>query len=504
MTYWLCSRGKLLDGADEKLALQAIHRIAKLPEDKARAIFLSGKPIRIKQVDSRETLEKTVVFLRKAGVDVFIHQQSGEAETSSKSIAKRGAAKERKPAPSAVVASEEKNKNNSPTTEVVTTKKSPHSKYLLAITTVIIALLAGMSGYGWYRLYTSESELVAHAGNTLADGKMATEVHGLNAGGQPLSGSWPSNVEGKGRVTKTLKGEVKPVDVYIADDFIHKEKIFDITDILAQTSITKETKSRPFEIMPEKIDIALWNNYAKLDFNGITFSEKDWWGMTSRIPVSAGITFSAAKGYIFHAPDSWNTSPKLGLYFPVLTELHAVLSAVSTTIEIPPPEYNQPIYHRVNYPYQSDTQKLSVKREHKGMEISTQTLALGAKIEKGEKLTRVKGNVVIRIPEQVTRVRFPMNDLWTGVEIKGVKVSFQEVSPEYSLKIEGALDRLVNLYGVPKEGGRIAGYPINFQSGGYWTITLPMDKGIEQVELIVADKQKIVKMPFDIKPKYTE
>jgi hypothetical protein len=74
--------------------------------------------------------------------------------------------------------------------------------------------------------------------------------------------------------------------------------------------------------------------------------------------------------------------------------------------------------------------------------------------------------------------------------------------PGYGLKIEGEISRLVNLHGLDAAGERVAAQPINFQDAGYWTMTLPFGKGIEQVELVLAQEQKIIEYPFDLSPVY--
>ena len=56
--YQLFSNGSLLEGADEKKALKAIQALTKLPEDRARTLFLSGKQFRIALAYDKDLLEK--------------------------------------------------------------------------------------------------------------------------------------------------------------------------------------------------------------------------------------------------------------------------------------------------------------------------------------------------------------------------------------------------------------------------------------------------------------
>jgi len=72
MGYQLFSNGRLLSGADEDKALQAIIKITKLSETHARTLFLSGEQMKAIITSDKERLDKICLFLRGAGVDVEV------------------------------------------------------------------------------------------------------------------------------------------------------------------------------------------------------------------------------------------------------------------------------------------------------------------------------------------------------------------------------------------------------------------------------------------------
>ncbi len=128
--------------------------------------------------------------------------------------------------------------------------------------------------------------------------------------------------------------------------------------------------------------------------------------------------------------------------------------------------------------------------------------------EENPKLNRLKGEIIFRLPTKTESRFLALKDLWQGQTIDGVTVTISDldrgVFPGYHLKIEGAIEKLVNLHGVSAEGERVAADPVNFQTAGYWTMTLPFNKGIEKVELITAMEQEVLRYPFDFKPNYPQ
>ncbi|MEN8136143.1 MAG: hypothetical protein ABFS18_11505 [Thermodesulfobacteriota bacterium] len=332
------------------------------------------------------------------------------------------------------------------------------------------------------------------------------EVRGLNNSGQVLQGSWSSGIGG--RMTRGYKGEVKGVELFIADTVLSDEKEFELSDILvsATPADKKDKPVNPYEFAPESMDIALWGKYEKLDLSDLQPSDNNRWSGISGNSIYEGIVWPGVKMWLYHDPDNWSPQPKAKVYLPVLPELQGVLSVLSSRVEIPSAEEDQPVYQRIQYPHYIKSGKLSIDREYQGLKIFGQTIALNAETKQGRKLDRLKGELIVRLPLKISKTKIPLNDLWKGVEVDGIKVAITEVSwsvfTGYRLKIDGAIERLVNLHGIMKNGTRIIADSVNFQSGGYWTVTLPMGHGIEEVELVRAEKQKIIKLPFDVKPEY--
>ncbi len=143
-----------------------------------------------------------------------------------------------------------------------------------------------------------------------------------------------------------------------------------------------------------------------------------------------------------------------------------------------------------------------------GKPFARQFIQMSAGLEKEERLERLKGLIRFRLPTETLSRRLDLDELWGGKNLDGVSVTLTGLErgmfPGYKLKIEGDLDRLVNLHGLGPEGERIAADPINFQDAGYWTMTLPFTPGMESVELVLAAEQKVYDYPFDFRPQYPE
>ncbi len=129
-------------------------------------------------------------------------------------------------------------------------------------------------------------------------------------------------------------------------------------------------------------------------------------------------------------------------------------------------------------------------------------------LKEKEQLDRLTGELIIRLPQKTRFEEMALNTLWSGQSREGITVTFTEVArgmfPGFSLKVEGDLEKLVNLHGIGADGTQITASPINFQSGGYWTMTLPFGHGIKNIELIIAEEQKTFRYPFNFKVKYPE
>ena len=214
-----------------------------------------------------------------------------------------------------------------------------------------------------------------------------------------------------------------------------------------------------------------------------------------------------AKMFVTHSPQSWGNTPTAHLYFPMLMELPGVLSALSHTVLIPAHKDGvMEKYTQISYPYRSDSGKISIKNRLKGLPIAYRAISLRSGLGDNEKVDHLKGEFIIRLPTKTASHKFLLNDLWAGAEVNGITITVASIElgmfTGYNLKIEGDIEKLVNLHGIGADGGRIVADPINFQDGGYWTMILPLNKGIKSIELVTATKQKVIRLPFDLQADY--
>jgi hypothetical protein len=334
------------------------------------------------------------------------------------------------------------------------------------------------------------------------------EVRALNGQGKALRKGWSMGSMDGGQVTQSYHGEVNGLEVYIAERFQERKADFILTDIFQLPE--QEEKDRPPQwAAPERIDNRRWYEYAKLDPIGLKIDPKDWqiWG-NNKIPIAEG-NWAPIRLFITHTPQQWGNNPIAHLYFPQLPKLPGVLSGISYRIDEPAPKEGPAVsYHKASYWYRSNTGEVVTKHALRGQPMALNSFSLMTGLEDDQKLERLKGEIIFRLPQRTQATRMALNDLWSGQTYDGVTVTLTNVSrgmfPGYGLKVEGAIERLVNLHGIAGNGEVVLPKPVNYQTGGYWTMTLPFGQGIEEIELITAVEQGVMRYPFDLKPKYLE
>ena len=331
------------------------------------------------------------------------------------------------------------------------------------------------------------------------DSRRLLEVRALNEAGQALHGDWSMGSEGEGRVTRSFKGEVHGLELYIAEQWLEQEKRFVLHDLQAMPP--KPPRNTPEYFAPAQVDPRAWQKYVKQNFDALNADPKDWFGFGGLPQVLAERKWSGLKAYFTYKPAQWGNDPQAHLYFPALPELPGVLSALSYRIEMPAPEKDPvEMFVRASYPYYTNTGALAIKHELNGLPVAQQSFGLRSGLGPNQEITQLKGEFTVRLPMATASAKLPLNELWQGKTVNGVTLTLTEISrgmfPGYALKVEGELNRLVNVHGLAGDGDRVAADPVNFQSDGYWTLTLPF--GVESVELVIATEQEIMTFPFDI------
>jgi hypothetical protein len=331
------------------------------------------------------------------------------------------------------------------------------------------------------------------------------EVRGLNKDGKVLRTGWRISSSGSGRVTQEFQGKVKGLEIFIAGRFVEHRQDFELSKLFAVRP--KDSKPKPHTFAPVGIDPQAWSDYRTLHFDRLEVKQRDWYVEGKHSTPLGTASWPGVKMFLTHTPSSWGNAPHAHIYFPMLPELPGVLSAFSYRIEEPIAKDGAvDRYQRIGYPYRTSTGEWVVQQRLDDKPVALRSVVMKTGLADNAKLDRLKGVLIFRLPLATTSTVLPLKDLWQGAEVDGVKVTLSEVSrgtfPGYGLKIEGDLARLVNLHGLSADGQRVLAEPVNYQDAGYWTMTLPFGKGIEQVELVLATRQEVHELPFDIKAVY--
>lgn len=335
-------------------------------------------------------------------------------------------------------------------------------------------------------------------------GNMAAmlELRALNDAGQVLQKGWQMSGADGSRVTQHFSGEVAGLELYVADRVSRQKADFVLRDLF---SVSEAPDARPI-FAPTAVDPVQWQAYRNLDMQQLTVEPKDWhlWGKA--VHLVGKQTGDGIRAYFTHLPKAWGNNPTAHLYFPMLPELPGVLSALSYRIDEPAPEgLAAERFVRVSYPYRANTGETVIDHRLEERPIALSNLPLRTGLQDNERLQRLKGEFIFRLPTATRRSTLAFTDLWNGKVIDGIKVRLTEVGrgmfPGYALKLEGALDKLVNLHGVTRSGKKVMPQPVNFQDGGYWTMTLPF-ADLDALELTTAREQQIHTYPFDVAATY--
>jgi len=337
------------------------------------------------------------------------------------------------------------------------------------------------------------------SGNTAA----LKELRALNKAGQPLQEGWRMSTSGEARTTQRFNGEVAALELFVAESVNAQTVDFVLGDLF---SVPEEPETRP-AFAPESVDVRIWKDYQALDMQQLTIDPKDWhlWGKpVYRLGAQIGNGVSV---HFTHKPQAWGNNPGAHIYFPMLSELPGVLSALSYRIDEPAADKSAPEqYIKISYPYYSESGETVIKHRLNDKAVALMNLTLKTGLKDNDKLERLKGEFTFRLPIKTQRSRLAFADLWKGKTVDGVTVTLTDVGrgtfPGYGLKLEGELEKLVNLNGLTPTGKKVMPSPVNYQDGGYWTMTLPF-ANLDALELTTAGEQEIYKYPFDIEPDYS-
>ncbi len=340
------------------------------------------------------------------------------------------------------------------------------------------------------------------------------ELRALNQDGKPLQTDWMMGDVENGRLTRHFKGTIHSLEIYVAERYTKQQAAFTLRDLFAAPEKKEQTVRAPW-FAPEAIPESAWTQYAALDMKRLHADPKEaeWHGGERQGPPIATLIKAPIALDLTHKVEAWGNNPALRIYYPMIPELPGVLSGLSYRIDEPAREKTgAERYVKIFYPYYHMNGETTVhyNREHQinGKPFVGQQINLIAGLEQNERLERFAGRIRFRLPTRTASTRLPLDELWQGRSVDGVTVTLTALErgmfPGYAMKVEGAVDRLVNLHGISPEGERIMAAPINFQEGGYWTMTLPFTPGMREAELVIATEQKVYDYPFDFKPKYPE
>jgi len=160
--YRLVSLGRLKDNVDEQSAVALLHKITKLPEAAIKTKLLSGKRATLLTTTDLAKIEAVQARMTKAGLVVELIKldpAKAEAAKKAKPDIKSGTKAQSKP----------KSKPNTKT-------KQSRTPILISVL-VVLFLIVGAAGSGWYWLFGFSSKSFEAVENALLDDSLAGVAH---------------------------------------------------------------------------------------------------------------------------------------------------------------------------------------------------------------------------------------------------------------------------------------------------------------------------------------
>jgi hypothetical protein len=325
------------------------------------------------------------------------------------------------------------------------------------------------------------------------------EVRALNAQGQVLRQSWSSSF-GKMK-DQTYQGTVAALEVYIAGGFDEVSMPFSMENIFVREG-EEDDAAHPFTLSYTTVQRAKWNKYQFVDMRLVRPKPEEWtYGENPRRAVATK-AWPGFKLFVTHEPTGWNANPDAHFNLPLWIELYASMSSLSYTLDN---GENKTEYVPVRFPYQISEQApaLIESQAVRQQPFGLVNFKFNAGYEEDQAFGNLKGKLTVRMPQKLAQQDAPFNDLWREKNINGIQVKLDNVSrgglAGYHFEIRGDLENLIAVHGVNDYNQRIAPSSLNYQDGGYWTVTVPFRDNLNSLRVITAIEQDVFELPFDFK-----
>jgi hypothetical protein len=323
------------------------------------------------------------------------------------------------------------------------------------------------------------------------------EVRALNDQGSVLRQSWSS---GFGKMKdQNFQGTVVALEIYIADGFNSTNMPFSLENIFVREG-EEDDAVHPFALSYTTVQRAKWNNYQFVDMRLVRPKPEDWtYGEDPRRAVATK-AWPGFKLFVTHKPSGWNANPDAHLNLPLWIELYASMSSLSYNLDSDSVKKTR--YVPVRFPYSTGTglqlvESHSVRQQPFGLV----NFKFDADYKEDQPFGDLKGYLTVRMPQKLAQKDVPFTELWREKDVNGMFVKLDNVSrgglAGYHFEIRGDLDNLIAVHGVDNYGQRIAPSSLNYQDGGYWTVTVPFREDLNALRVVTATEQDIFELPFD-------
>ena len=334
------------------------------------------------------------------------------------------------------------------------------------------------------------------------------EVRAYNKDGKALRNAGKFEINRSGKITQSYHGKIQKLEIFVAQEFVEHSKAFLIKGPLKGKIENKELlKTRP----PQAIHKKTWDQTKGLNASTLKTDPNDWNIYSGSKSPRASQSLGNIQLYLTHTTEGWDNQPKLHIYHPFIPELSEVMSALTLNLEaklatVPAETKKLQQIHLLKYSYAIPSGEPVIQHRVLNQAYLLQNVLLNLDLKEGQKLESLQGSLKFHLPTKISSQKLTLDQLWKSVEVSGMKITLEKIDLSFMkgshIRIEGNLEKLVNLYIKDSRGQLWKSDQTFIQRDGSVTLVLPLVEGVAEYELFLVDAGYLVEVPVGMRVGY--
>ncbi|MCU7959681.1 MAG: hypothetical protein KZQ58_06710 [gamma proteobacterium symbiont of Bathyaustriella thionipta] len=337
------------------------------------------------------------------------------------------------------------------------------------------------------------------------DSDKLIEVRALNKQGKVLQKGF--SMSSFDAVTQTFRGDIGKLEFFIATRMAHQKVDFTLAGDALLSSRGQQAQAQAGHQLPAAVSVQEWNqwNSARVaDVDPAKLSQYQY----SNTPVVADFSHSPIRLWLLHdVKNNWRFQPDIRLLLPLIPSLVDNLGAIEIQMNSQADSKSivrQPLKAKPSY-RQDGSFVASTTINELAFTSLLENIDIGA--QKGQKLSNIQGKLLLRLPQSIKTLELPLPGFYQPAVAEGVQIKLRLIDADFiariSYSVSGKIEKFINLLQVTKSGEKIFPAQLSF-ADGQWSIQFDLRDDIDHLQLMLADKQEIIDIPFALKAKYSD